>query len=85
MRNLLGLPVNSDSRGPEMKQLKRLFTRRWIPGRLYHALPWAAVTAGALGLSTPIGSVVFYVGGTVMAYGSFILRLRLAWYGCGEV
>lgn len=68
-----------------MKGLKRLFARRWIPNRLYHALPWAAVAVGSLGMSTPIGSAVFYLGGTVMAYGSFILCLRLAWYGCGEV
>ena len=43
------------------------------------------MAAGALGLSAPIGSVVFYVGGTEMAYGSLILGLRLGWYGCGEV
>lgn len=68
-----------------MKYLQRLIARRWLPARVYHALPWAAVVVGALGMSTPIGTPVFYVGGSTLAYGSFILGLRLAWYGCGEV
>ena len=85
MRNWQESPVNSDSRGLEMNYLQRLIARRWLPARLYHALPWAAVVVGALGTSTPIGTFVFYVGCTTLAYGSFILGMRLAWYCCGEV
>jgi hypothetical protein len=68
-----------------MKQLKRLFARRWIPGRLYHSLPWAAVVAGALGMAAQVGVVVFVMGCITLSYGSFVLGVRLAWHGCGEV
>lgn len=65
--------------------MKRLFAQRWIPQRLYVALPWAAVGAGFLGLACPGCLALTWTAKATLAYGAFVLGMRLAWFGCGEV